>query len=205
MSFTVAIDGPAAAGKGTIARAVAAHFGFAHLDSGLLYRVVGKKVTEGADAVEAARALVAEDLTAEGLRTAAVAQAASHVAAIPDVRSAFLDFQRAFARRLGGAVVDGRDIGSVICPEAEAKLFVTASSEVRAERRLAELLPKDPTVTYEKVLHDVQQRDRLDRERATSPLIQAEDAIVLDTSAMSIEAAVARAIEIVEGCRNATT
>ncbi|KPQ07630.1 MAG: cytidylate kinase Cmk [Rhodobacteraceae bacterium HLUCCA12] len=135
MRFTVAIDGPAAAGKGTISRAVAAHFGFAHLDTGLLYRAVGVK---GGDPVAAARALTPADLDRDDLRSLAAGEAASRVAAIPEVRSALTAFQRDFARREGGAVLDGRDIGTVICPEAEVKLFVTASPEERARRRWLE-------------------------------------------------------------------
>ena len=135
MRITVAIDGPAASGKGTISRAVAAHFGFAHLDTGLLYRAVGAKLIDGVDPVEAARALARPDLDDPRLRSAAVAQAASKAAVIPEVRAALLDFQRAFALRAGGAVLDGRDIGTVICPDAQVKLFVTASADVRATRR----------------------------------------------------------------------
>ena len=198
MSFTIAIDGPAAAGKGTISKAVAAHFGFAHLDTGLLYRAVGAKTLDGTDPIEAARALVAEDLENDALRTPEVAQAASKVAVIPDVRAALVDFQRAFARRAGGAVLDGRDIGTVICPEAEAKLFVTASAEVRAERRFLELEAKGLEVSREQVLADVIERDQRDRERAEAPLVAAEDAVEIDTSTLSIEAAVTRAIEAVE-------
>ncbi|KPP85308.1 MAG: cytidylate kinase [Rhodobacteraceae bacterium HLUCCO07] len=197
MSFTVAIDGPAAAGKGTVSRAVAAHFGFAHLDTGLLYRAVGAKVLEGADAVEAARALVADDLTGD-LRAPGVAQAASRVAAEPQVRAALVDFQRAFAARAGGAVLDGRDIGTVICPEAQAKLFVTASAEVRAGRRWRELCEAGHDVTFDAVLADVKERDARDSERATAPLRPAEDAVVIDTSEMSIDEAVAAAIAVVE-------
>ena len=135
MIFTVAIDGPAAAGKGTISKAVAAHFGFAHLDTGLLYRAVGAKVLAGADPLTAAKTLDPTDLENDALRTPEVAQAASQVAVIAEVRSALVDFQRSFAERIGGAVLDGRDIGTVICPAADAKLFVTASPECRAERR----------------------------------------------------------------------
>ncbi len=198
MAFTVAIDGPAAAGKGTIARAVAAHFGFAYLDTGLLYRAVGAKVTEGADPLEAAQALRAEDLNAEGLRTQAVAEAASRVAVNPQVRAALVDFQRAFAARAGGAVLDGRDIGTVICPEAQAKLFVTASPEVRAERRYLELVEGGHEATREAVLDDVKARDARDSERATAPLRPADDASLIDTSEMSIKEAVAAAIGAVE-------
>jgi CMP/dCMP kinase len=136
MIFTVAIDGPAAAGKGTISRAVAARFGFRHLDTGLLYRAVGVK---GGDPVEVAQGLMPEDLMRADLRTLEAGQAASRVAAIPKVRAALIDFQRRFARAEGGAVLDGRDIGTVICPEAEVKLYVTASPEVRAHRRWLEV------------------------------------------------------------------
>jgi cytidylate kinase len=136
--FTVAIDGPAAAGKGTVARAVAARFGFAHLDTGLLYRAVGARAAAGEDPVAAARGLGPADLARGDLRSLAAGQWASRVAVIPEVRAALVDFQRGFARRAGGAVLDGRDIGTVICPEAEVKLYVTASDEVRAARRRAE-------------------------------------------------------------------
>ncbi|SMH52012.1 cytidylate kinase [Maritimibacter sp. HL-12] len=204
MAFTVAIDGPAAAGKGTISRAVAEHFGFAHLDTGLLYRAVGAKVTQGVDPLEAAEALKAEDLNAEGLRTQAAAEAASRVAANPQVRAALVDFQRAFATRAGGAVLDGRDIGTVICPEAPAKLFVTASPEVRAERRYLELTEGGHEVTRAEVLEDVKARDARDSERVTAPLKPADDAVVIDTSEMSIEEAVAAAIGAVQA-RGAAT
>ncbi len=186
MIFTVAIDGPAAAGKGTIARAVAREFGFAHLDTGLLYRAVGAK---GGDPVAAARGLTAEDLVRGDLRSAEAGQAASIVAAIPAVRAALADFQRRFARAEGGAVLDGRDIGTVICPEAEAKLFVTAADEVRAHRRWLELGGEEAAV-----MDDLLARDRRDRGRDTAPLAQAADALVLDTSAMSVEVAAAAAI-----------
>ena len=192
--FTSAIDGPAAAGKGTISKAVAAHFGFAHLDTGLLYRAVGAKVMTGSDAIEAAVGLRAEDLDVDGLRTAEVAQAASKVAVIAEVRAALLDFQRAFARRAGGAVLDGRDIGTVICPQAEVKLFVTASAEVRGKRRYDELVGRGDTVTLDDVIEDVRARDARDMERVAAPLKPAEDAHVLDTSALSISDAVAQAI-----------
>lgn len=190
MIFTVAIDGPAAAGKGTIARALAQRFGFAHLDTGLLYRAVGAK---GGDPVLAAQGLVPADLTRDDLRSMAAGQAASRVAVIPEVRAALTDFQRRFARTEGGAVLDGRDIGTVICPEAEVKLYVTASAPVRAHRRWLEL-GGDAAV----VLSEVIERDKRDSERATAPLKPAVDALVLDTSEMSIEQAVALAIATVE-------
>jgi CMP/dCMP kinase len=202
MSFTVAIDGPAAAGKGTIARAVAAHFGFAHLDTGLLYRATGRRTLDGTPPVEAARALTAADLRDEAaLRTEDAGQAASRVAALPEVRAALVDFQRAFATRMGGAVLDGRDIGTVICPDAAVKLFVTASDEVRARRRHAELVSKGHDVTLEDVAADLATRDARDKGRTDAPLKPAEDALVLDTSGMSIESAVATAIAAVEAAR----
>ena len=198
MGLSIAIDGPAAAGKGTISKAIAAHFGFAHLDTGLLYRAVGAKVLAGADAIEAARALVAEDLDDDSLRTADVAQAASRVAVIAEVREALVDFQRAFARRSGGAVLDGRDIGTVICPDAEAKLFVTARAEVRAERRFLELQGRGSEVTRETVLADVKERDARDMERAEAPLKPADDAVLIDTSDMAIDDAVQAAIAAIK-------
>jgi cytidylate kinase len=201
MSFAIAIDGPAAAGKGTISKAVAAHFGFAHLDTGLLYRAVGAKVLDGLDPIEAARSLLAEDLENDALRTADVAQAASRIAVIGEVRAALVDFQRAFARRAGGAVLDGRDIGTVICPDAEAKLFVTASAEVRAARRHAELLGRGAEATLQEVLADVKERDARDAGRAEAPMVAAVDAVLIDTSSMSIEAAVTAAIAAVEAAR----
>ncbi len=197
MAFTIAIDGPAAAGKGTIGRAVAAHFGFAHLDTGLLYRATGRRMVQGLDAVEAAQSLQASDLEADDLRTPEVGQAASRVAAIPEVRAALVDFQRAFARRSGGAVLDGRDIGTVICPDAEVKLYVTAGDDERARRRHKELCEKGHEVTVEEVLDDLRTRDARDSARVTAPLKPADDAILLDTSAMSIEAAVQAAIDLV--------
>lgn len=201
MAFTIAIDGPAAAGKGTLSKAVAAHFGYAHLDTGLLYRAVGARTLLGAEPIAAAQALQAEDLEADNLRTPDVAQAASKVAVIPEVRAALVAFQQAFARRDGGAVLDGRDIGTVICPDAEVKLFVTASAEVRATRRHKELAEKGGTQSYETVLQDVIERDKRDSERATAPLKPAEDAVQIDTSDLSIEAAIAAAIAAIDARR----
>jgi CMP/dCMP kinase len=189
MIFTVAIDGPAAAGKGTISRAVAAEFGFAHLDTGLLYRAVGAL---GGDPIAAARALTPADLQRDDLRTLEAGQAASRVAVIPEVRAALLDFQRRFARSEGGAVLDGRDIGTVICPEAEVKLYVTASAEVRARRRWLEV-----GGDAARVLAEVIERDQRDMGRADAPLRPAEDATVIDTSTLSIPEAVARAVAMV--------
>ena len=198
MAFTIAIDGPAAAGKGTIGRALSRHFGFAHLDTGLLYRATGRRVLTGLDPVEAAQSLRAEDLGADDLRTPDVSQAASRVAAIPEVRQALLDFQRAFARRAGGAVLDGRDIGTVICPEAEVKLFVTASDEERARRRHKELGETGHAATLDEVMDDLRQRDARDSARAAAPLKPAEDALRLDTSELTIDQAVAAAVAEVD-------
>jgi CMP/dCMP kinase len=190
MIFTVAIDGPAAAGKGTIARAVAARFGFAHLDTGLLYRAVGAKA---GDPIAAARSLTVDDLSRDDLRTLSAGQAASRVAAIPEVRAALMDFQRKFARQPGGAVMDGRDIGTVICPEAEVKLYVTASAEVRAHRRWLEVGGDERAV-----LAEVVERDARDMGRADAPLRAASDAVMLDTSVLGVDEAVARAVALVK-------
>ncbi|OYW57472.1 MAG: cytidylate kinase [Rhodobacterales bacterium 32-66-7] len=189
MQFTVAIDGPAAAGKGTISRAVAARFGFRHLDTGLLYRAVGAK---GGDPVAAALGLTAEDLARADLRSMEAGQAASRVAVIPEVRAALVDFQRRFARSDGGAVLDGRDIGTVICPEAEVKLYITASAEVRAHRRWREV-----GGDAGQVLAALQERDARDMGRADAPLRVAADAVLIDTSALDVDAAVAEAIKVV--------
>ena len=187
MGFIIAVDGPAASGKGTIARALARHFGFAHLDTGLLYRAVGAK---GGDPVQAARSLTPDDLAREDLRSAAAGQAASRVAAIPEVRAALVDFQRRFAQSEPGAVLDGRDIGTVICPEAPLKLYVTASDQVRARRRALELGADEAVM-----LRELRERDARDAARDVAPMRAAEDALLLDTSDMSIDEAVARAID----------
>ena len=201
MSYVVAIDGPAAAGKGTVSKAVAEHFGFAHLDTGLLYRVVGRVALENvgpsldeAGVISLLTKVTEADFKRDDLRTAAVAQAASKVAVIPEVRSALIDFQRKFAARAGGAVLDGRDIGTVICPDADVKLFVTAVAEVRAQRRYEELLGRGEKTAYETVLENVKVRDARDSERAVAPLVAAEDAITIDTSEMSIKTAISVAI-----------
>ncbi len=206
MKFTVAIDGPAAAGKGTISRAVAEATGFAHLDTGLLYRAVGMRALEDGRGVidphwaaEIARRLDPEDLARDDLRSPRAGQAASKVAALPEVRAALLAFQRGFARRAGGAVLDGRDIGTVICPKAEAKLFVTASDTVRAARRHAEF---GGTQTLEAVLADLQARDARDAARDHAPMRPAKDALLLDTTDLSIDAAVAKAIAYVKERRS---
>ena len=198
MAFVVAIDGPAAAGKGTLARALAAHFGFAYLDTGLLYRAVGAKVKEGQDPVHAARTLQPSDLARDDLRGVEAAQFASQVATIADVRTALLEFQRQFAAQEGGAVLDGRDIGTVICPNAHIKLFVTASPDVRARRRWAELGEAQP---FDDILAAVKDRDERDMNRADAPLRPAQDAHLLDTSDMAIDEVLQQAIALVKNAQ----
>lgn len=207
-SIIIAVDGPVAAGKGTLARRLADHFGYAYLDTGALYRAVGSRVLrQGGDpadpvvATKAAESLDESDRAAPDLRSEAVGLAASKVATIPGVRAALLDFQRRFAHQppggKAGAVLDGRDIGTVVCPDAPVKLFVTARDEVRAERRYKELMDKGENVSFERVLADLRQRDAQDQARAAAPLKPADDAHLLDTSDLAIEAAVAAAIEAV--------
>ena len=181
MRFTVAIDGPAAAGKGTIARAVAARFGFRHLDTGLLYRVVSLKLLESGPLsdVEARAPAIAEriaesDLSLERLRDEKVSAVASTVAAIPEVREVLIGFQRQFAGREGGAVLDGRDIGTVVCPDAEVKLYVTAQEDIRAERRFAEMRGRTGAPDIETVLEAIRARDSLDSGRPVAPASQGE-------------------------------
>ena len=205
----IALDGPAASGKGTLARRLAAHFGFDHLDTGLIYRAVGLAVRASghdlddvAAATRAARALDLTQFSAAALRSTAAGEAASMVAAIPDVRAALLEYQRAFARREPGAVLDGRDIGSVVCPEADLKLFVTATPEVRARRRWQELAALGDPLSYEAVLADIHRRDARDSERAVAPLKPASGARLLDTTLLDIEAAFQAALDIVESSFN---
>lgn len=203
-SPTIAIDGPAAAGKGTLARRLAAHLRFAYLDTGLLYRAVGKKVlAAGVDlsdeaAIQAASSLVVADLDDPALRLDAVAQVASRVAAVPAVRTALLHFQHAFAAappgNAGGAVLDGRDIGTVVCPDATLKLFITASLPERAARRLKELRERGSEAIDSRVLRDMQERDARDLSRSVAPLVPAADAVVIDTSGLDPDAVFAAAM-----------
>jgi len=200
----IAVDGPAASGKGTIARALARHFGLPHLDTGVLYRAVGlATLRKGGDPADEADAFAACDfsdamLCDPELRSEAAGASASRVSAHPAVRAALIDRQRSFARQAGGAVLDGRDVGTIIAPEAEAKLFVTARPEVRAQRRHDELERMGLHSRLEAVLHDIQARDERDTGRKTAPLRQADDAILLDTSDLAIEVAIQRAISLVE-------
>ena len=204
-SIVIAVDGPAASGKGTIARALAAHYGLPHMDTGLLYRAAALNLVRfGGDPgneFEAVRAcdLGSVSLDDDELRSELVGSYASRISAYPAVRSHLLDRQRAFAGQDGGAVLDGRDIGTIIAPDAAAKLFVTAAPEVRAKRRLAELTSRGLNAHYEEVLADIQARDERDSGRSAAPLVQAEDALLLDTSEMDAAGAVAAAIALVEG------
>ena len=200
----VAIDGPSAAGKGTLSRRLAATLGYHHLDTGLLYRAVGARLlAEGVDpadaeaAAAAARGLGPADIAREGLREENVGRAASVVAANPAVRAALVEFQRRFAAQPPGAVLDGRDIGTVICPGAEVKLYVIASAEVRARRRHDELRGRGEPATYATVFRDLQERDARDQARGTAPAKPAEDAIVLDTTDLTADEVFAQAIGIV--------
>ncbi len=211
-SFVIAIDGPAASGKGTLARRLAAHYGIAYLDTGLLYRAVGVKVIDAgggpanpSDAEHAARTMVMADTQNAALRTDEAAQAASKVAAIPAVRAALLDFQRDFARNPPtgepGVVMDGRDIGTVVCPDAAVKLFVTADMQTRAQRRCNELLSRGVQTTVGAVLADLQERDARDSQRAVAPLAVAAGAFVLDTSGMTPDMVLATALSLIDGQR----
>jgi cytidylate kinase len=200
----LAVDGPAASGKGTIARALAAHYGLPHLDTGLLYRAVGLSVLRaGGDPADEADAFAqcgfADTLLADpSLKSEAAGAAASIVSAFPSVRACLIERQRVFADQPGGAVLDGRDIGTVIAPHADAKLFVTATPTTRARRRHAELRAMGLDVSFDKVLADIRARDRRDMTRAAAPLVRAADAALLDTSYLYIDAAVDRAIALVE-------
>ena len=196
MTFTIAIDGPAASGKGTLARRLADYYHLQHLDTGLTYRAVASMMLQkswplddAAHAIAAAELVDLRDLDRELLSAHAVADAASRVAVIPDVRRILVDKQRAFAAKPGGAVLDGRDIGTVVCPDAPVKLYVIATPEIRAERRLRDIQARGGTASLEEILADIVKRDERDSERADSPLRPAIDAHLLDTTSMSIEAA----------------
>src|ERR1700687_5641892 len=204
----IAIDGPAAAGKGTLGKRLAAHYGLRHLDTGLIYRAVakalldaGRRPDDKAAAVAAAKALDPKDFDELVLKTHAVGEAASVVSAIPEVRAALITFQREFAAKPPGAVLDGRDIGTVICPDADGKIYVTDTTEVRARRRAAEYQAQGRHIDEAAVLADIIKRDERDSQRAAAPLKQAPDAHVLDTPHLAIDAAIRAAIDIVEPAR----
>ena len=208
--LVIAVDGPAASGKGTLARRLAAHYGLPCLDTGLLYRMVARAMLDAGhdiDDAQAATGIVAsfdqDAFPEERLRGREIGEAASVVAAMPAVRAGLLERQRRFAAQPGGAVLDGRDIGTVICPDATAKLFVTATPEVRAARRYKELTGRGEAVTQDAILADIRRRDARDSGRSDAPLKAAEDAILLDTSALGIDEVLAAAIRIVESRRAA--
>src|SRR5213592_3460908 len=203
----IAIDGPAASGKGTLGKRLAAHFGLRHLDTGLLYRAVAKALLDAGHSLEdrgkalaAAQALDPARLDERTLKTHAIGEAASIVSAYPEVREALVELQRDFAKRPPGAVLDGRDIGTVIAPEAKVKIFLTASAAERARRRVAEL-KSSGAADEAAILADIERRDQRDRSRAVAPLKPAEDAHLLDTTHLDIDAAVQAAIDIVEAAR----
>lgn len=201
----IAVDGPAASGKGTVSRRLAAHYGLNYLDTGLLYRAVGATVLAGggdpddpADAVAAAQALDLGSIDGESLRGPGTGEVASRVAAHPEVRATLIEVQRAFARRPPGAVVDGRDIGTVVCPDADVKLYVEATPEVRAGRRHLELADHDAAPDFDTVLDDIRRRDARDMTRPVAPLRRADDAHLLDTTDLDIEAAFREAVSLVD-------
>ncbi len=201
----IAIDGPAASGKGTLAKRIAEHYGFHHLDTGLLYRGVaravldqGKSLQDEAAATAIARALDFATLDEARLRGAEAGEAASVISVYAGVRQALLEGQRAFAKTAPGAVLDGRDIGTVICPDADAKLFITASPEERAKRRFLELSGNGASVTFDEVLADIKKRDERDQNRASAPLKMADDAALLDTTKLDRETAFLAALKLVE-------
>jgi cytidylate kinase len=204
----IAIDGPAASGKGTLGKKLAAHYGLRHLDTGLLYRAVaksvldaGRKVDDAAAAVAAAKALNLSRLELAALKAPAVGDAASIVSAFPEVRAVLVGIQRDFAAKPPGAVLDGRDIGTVICPNADVKIFVTATPEARARRRAIEFKTLGQEIDETAVLVDIKKRDERDTKRSISPLKQATDAHLLDTTHLAIDAAIRAAIDIVEATR----
>jgi CMP/dCMP kinase len=204
----IAIDGPAASGKGTIARRIAEHYRLPHLDTGLLYRATAaaliaedRDLYDEAAAVAVARGLGLTDFNEATLRTRQMGEAASVVAAMPRVRAALIEAQRAFAARPGGAVLDGRDIGTVICPRADVKIFVTASPSARAQRRALELIQRGERADYNAILADINRRDARDSNRAVAPLRSADDAVTLDTTHLGIDAAWDEALRIVEAAR----
>ena len=199
MSQTViAIDGPAASGKGTISKVVSKKLRFNYLDTGKLYRAIGAKYLDGYQPIAAAQSLERNDLDKYDLQKPEIAQAASEIASIPEVRAALLEFQRNFSQKLPGAVLDGRDIGTVVCPDARIKIFLTASLEARAKRRYVELRKHDEKINFETILEQIKERDARDQTRKSSPMVAASDAKIIDTSELSINEAVNKVLNYIQ-------
>ena len=186
-SIVIAIDGPAASGKGTVSKAISKKLQFHYLDTGKLYRVIGAKYLEGHEPISVAKKLKTDDLDNYDLQKPDIAKAASEIAAIPEVRASLLNFQQNFSRKMPGAVLDGRDIGTIVCPDAKIKIFLTASLEVRAYRRYLELQKTDKELKLDSIIDQIKERDERDKTRSSSPLIAASDAKVYDTSNLSIK------------------
>ena len=189
-NIVIAIDGPAASGKGTISKAISEKLKFNYLDTGKLYRTIGAKYLEGYPPIAAAQSLDSKDLEKYDLQKQEIAQAASEIALIPEVRAALLEFQRNFSQKMPGAVLDGRDIGTIVCPDAKIKIFLTASLEARAKRRYVELYKHDQKVDFKTILEQIRERDERDQTRSSSPMVAASDAKIFDTSELSINEAV---------------
>ena len=199
MSQTViAIDGPAASGKGTVSKAISEKLRFNYLDTGKLYRAIGAKYLEGYQPIAAAQSLEKNDLDKYDLQKPEIAQAASEIASIPEVRAALIEFQRNFSQKLPGAVLDGRDIGTVVCPDAKIKIFLTASLEARAKRRYVELRKHDEKINFETILKQIKERDSRDQTRRSSPMVAASDAKIFDTSELSINEAVDKVFSYIQ-------
>ena len=199
MSQTViAIDGPAASGKGTVSKAISEKLRFNYLDTGKLYRAIGAKYLEGYQPIAAAESLESSDLAKYDLQKPKIAQAASEIASIPEVRAALLEFQRNFSQKMPGAVLDGRDIGTIVCPDAKIKIFLTASLEARAKRRYFELYKHDEKISFETILKQIKERDERDQTRSSSPMVAAKDAKIFDTSKLSVKEAVEKVLSYIQ-------
>ena len=199
MSQTViAIDGPAASGKGTVSKAISEKLRFNYLDTGKLYRAIGAKYLEGYQPIAAAKSLESSDLAKYDLQKPEIAQAASEIASIPEVRTALLEFQRNFSQKMPGAVLDGRDIGTIVCPDAKIKIFLTASLEARAKRRYFELYKHDEKISFETILKQIKERDERDQTRSSSPMVAAKDAKIFDTSKLSVNEAVEKVLSYIQ-------
>ena len=189
-NIVIAIDGPAASGKGTISKAISEKLQFNYLDTGKLYRAIGARYLEGYPPIVAAQSLDSKDLDKYDLQKQEIAQAASEIALIPEVRAALLKFQRDFSQKMPGAVLDGRDIGTIVCPDAKIKIFLTASLEARAKRRYDQLYKNDQKISFKRILKQIRERDERDQTRSSSPMVAASDAKIFDTSELSINEAV---------------